>query len=159
MTTLRTALGFAALLLIAGLAGAQSGPRITEGAVRGVVEKTMAAANRRDADAIVQWVAPDAVLVLDFKGADGKTQRLKMSRTRYLQHLRDAFTDFPSYAVRLDRLEITVAPDGQSAVARGRVRETMHFNGTTRVFSVETTSTYALREGRPLLTDMRSYVR
>jgi ketosteroid isomerase-like protein len=151
--------GALALALLPALASAQSATRITEPQVRALVERVTAAANRRDVQAVVQTMADDAVVTIDFRGPDGKRQRMKMNRAQYETHSVNAMRTFQKYSYKRETSEINIAPDGQTATVKGRAREVAELQGNTMVAATEDTTTLALRDGRLLVTAIHGVMR
>ena len=165
MSAALRALAFAlALAAPTGLAFAQAAAqaaagRITEAQVRAVVDKVTAAANKRDVPAIMQVLADDVVVILDFRGPTGKRQRLKMNRTQYESHTSSGMREMDKYSYRREKVEITVAPDGQSATVKSRSREFAEYQGNTVVAAVDEETTLKLRDGKVLVTEVRGFMR
>lgn len=134
-------------------------PRITERQVRDLVEKATRAANARDVPAIMQTLADDAKVVLDFRGPGGKRQRARMNRDQYEAHAREGMRRMDKYAYRRERVDIAIAADGQSAVVKSQIREVAEYRGSTVVASIDETTTLGLREGRLLVTAVHGVMR
>ena len=134
-------------------------PRITERQVRDLVEKATRAANARDLPAIMQTLADDARVVLDFRGPGGKRQRARMNRDQYVAHAREGMRRMDKYAYRRERVDIAIAPDGQSAIVKSQIREVAEYRGSTVVASIDETTTLGLREGKLLVTAVHGVMR
>jgi ketosteroid isomerase-like protein len=134
-------------------------PRITERQVRELVEKTTRAANARDVPVIMQTLADDAKVVLDFRGPGGKRQRLRMNREQYEAHAREGLRQADKYSYRREKVDIAIAPDGQTATVRSTVREVAEYRGNTLVAAIDETTTLALREGKLLVTAVHGVMR
>lgn len=157
---LRALLLASLLALLPGLASAQAaGGRITEAQVRTLADRIAVAANRRDVPAIMQSLADDAVVIIDFRGPTGKRQRLKMNRTQYEAHTSGGLRELQKYSYKREKLDITVAPDGQSATVKSRSREVAETQGNTLVASIDEETTLKLRDGKLLVTEIRGYMR
>jgi len=145
-----------ALAALPGLASAQAaGGRITEAQVRAVVDKVTVAANKRDVPSIMQVLADDVVVILDFRGPTGKRQRLKMNRAQYESHTASGMREMDKYSYKREKVEITVASDGQSATVKSRSREVAEYQGNTVVAAVDEETTLKLRDGKVLVTEVR----
>jgi ketosteroid isomerase-like protein len=143
-----------------GLALAQAAAvRITEAQVRAVVDKVTAAANKRDVPSIMQVLADDVVVIIDFRGPTGKRQRLKMNRAQYEAHTASGMREMDKYSYRREKVEIAVASDGQSATVKSRSREIAEYQGNTVVAAVDEETTLKLRDGRVLVTEVRGFMR
>jgi ketosteroid isomerase-like protein len=151
--------GFAIAAATAVPAADPPAPRITERQVRDLVEKATRAANARDVPAIMQTLAGDAKVVLDFRGPGGKRQRARMNRDQYEAHAREGMRQMDKYAYKREKVDIAVAPDGQSATVKSQVREVAEYRGSTVVASIDETTTLALREGKLLITGVHGVVR
>lgn len=148
------------LTAVPGAASAQAvAERITEAQVRALVDRITVAANRRDVPGIVQALADDAVVILDFRGPTGKRQRLKMNRTQYEAHAASGMREMDRYSYRRDKVEIAIAADGQSATVKSRSREFAEHQGNTLVAAVDEETTLKLRDGRLLVTEVRGFMR
>src|SRR4249920_3948773 len=102
-------------LLVAGVLAAAAahaadpaGPRITERQVRDVVDKATRAANARDVPAIMETLADDARIVLDFRGPGGKRQRLRMNREQYEAHVREGMRQMDKYSYKREKVDIAI---------------------------------------------------
>lgn len=133
--------------------------RITEPQVRALVERVTAAANRRDIATIMQPLAPDVVVRLDMRGPDGKRQRLKLNRAQYETYLRDGLAALDKYSVKRGTLDVSIAPDGQTATVNGSSREVAEYQGTTIVAAVDDSTTLALRNGQIVVTAVHGVMR
>jgi ketosteroid isomerase-like protein len=134
-------------------------PRITERQVRDLVEKATRAANARDVSAIMQTLAGDAKVVLDFRGPGGKRQRARMNRDQYEAHAREGMRQMDKYAYRREKVDIAIAPDGQTATVKSQIREVAEYRGSTVVAAIDETTTLALREGKLLITSVHGVMR
>jgi ketosteroid isomerase-like protein len=149
-----------ALWLAPAVAWAQAAPgRITEAQVRALVDKVTVAANRRDVPAIMQFMADDLVVILDFRGPTGKRQRLKLNRAQYEAHAAGGMREMDKYSYRREKLDIAIAADGQSATVKSRAREVAEYQGSTVVAAVDDESTLKLRDGKLLVTEVRGFMR
>ena len=151
--------GLAIVAATAAQAADPAAPRITERQVRDLVEKATRAANARDVPAIMQTLADDAKVVLDFRGPGGKRQRARMNRDQYGAHAREGMRRMDKYAYRRERVDIAIAPDGRSATVKSQIREIAEYRGSTVVASIDETSTLALREGKLLVTAVHGVMR
>jgi hypothetical protein len=148
-----------ALALIPALASAQAATRITEPQIRTLVDQVTAAANRRDVGTVVGTLAEDVVIKLDVRGPDGKRQRLKMNRAQYEAYAVSTMRALQKYSYKRDKLDIAIAPDGQTATVKSRAREVAEYQGNTIVAAVDDVTTLALRDGRLLVTEMHGVMR
>lgn len=152
-----------ACALAAGAAGAlaadPAASRITERQVRDLVDKATRAANARDVPAIMATVAPDARIVLDFRGPGGKRQRMRMNREQYEAKARESLGQIGKYSYKREKVDVAIAPDGQTATVKSRVREVAEYQGNTVVAAIDETATLALRDGRLLVTEVQGFVR
>ena len=137
----------------------RAAPRITERQVRDLVEKATRAANARDVPAIMQTLADDARVVLDFRGPGGKRQRPRMNRDQYEAHAREGMRQMDKYAYTREKVDIAIAPDGQTATVKSQVREVAEHLGSTVVAAIDETTTLAMREGRLLVTEVHGVMR
>jgi ketosteroid isomerase-like protein len=153
------AVGLAVVVATAAHAADPAGPRITERQVRDLVEKATRAANARDVPAIMQTLADDARVVLDFRGPGGKRQRLRMSRDQYQAHAREGLRQMDKYSYRRDKVDIAIAADGQTATVKSQVREVAEHRGSTMVAAMDETTTLALRDGKLLVTAVHGVMR
>src|SRR5262245_1778091 len=135
------------------------GPRISERQVRDLVEKATRAANARDVPAIMQTLADDAKVVFDFRGPGGKRQRMRMNREQYEAHAREGMRQMDKYSYRREKVDIAIAPDGQTATVKSQIREVAEYRGSTVVAAIDETTTLALRDGRILVTEVHSVMR
>jgi hypothetical protein len=134
-------------------------PRISERQVRDLVEKATRAANARDVTAIMQTLAGDAKVVLDFRGPGGKRQRARMNRDQYEAHTRAGLRQMDKYAYRREKVDIAIAPDGRTATVKSQVREVAEYRGSTMVAAIDETATLAFRDGRLLFVAVHGVMR
>lgn len=151
--------GFALAAATAVPAADPPAPRITERQVRDLMEKATRAANARDVAAIMQTLADDAKVVLDFRGPGGKRQRARMSRDQYEAHARAGLREMDKYAYRREKVDIAIAPDGQSAIVKSQIREVAEYRGSTVVASIDETTTLGFREGKLFVTAVHGVMR
>jgi ketosteroid isomerase-like protein len=152
-------IGFSVAAAAAVQAADPVGPRITERQVRDLVEKATRAANARDVPAIMHTLADDAKVVLDFRGPGGKRQRLRMNRDQYETHAREGMRQLDKYSYKREKVDIAIAPDGQTATVKSQIREVAEYQGSTVVAAMDETTTLALREGRLLVTAVHGVMR
>jgi ketosteroid isomerase-like protein len=136
-----------------------AGPQITERQVRDLVEKATRAANARDVPAIMNTLADDAKVVLDFRGPGGKRQRLRMNREQYEAHAREGMRQMAKYSYKREKVDVAIAPDGQTATVKSQIREVAEYQGSTVVAAIDETTTLALREGKLFVTAVHGVVR
>jgi ketosteroid isomerase-like protein len=148
-----------ALAFLTDVVSAQSGARITEVQVRALMDKLTVAANRRDLPALMQALADDVVVQLDFRGADGKRARLKMNRAQYEARMAGGMREVQQYRYRRENVYVSVVDDGQSATVRSRAREVAEYLGSTVVTAVDEETTLRLRDGRLVITAVREFTR
>jgi ketosteroid isomerase-like protein len=151
--------GFAIAAATAVQAADPPAPRITERQVRDLVEKATRAANARDVPVIMQTLADDANVVLDFRGPGGKRQRLRMNRDQYEAHAREGMRQMDRYSYKREKVDIAIAPDGQTATVKSQIREVAEYRGNTVVAAIDETATLALREGKLLVTAVHGVMR
>jgi len=152
-------IGFAVAAAATVQAADPAGPRITERQVRDLVEKATRAANSRDVPAIMYTLADDAKVVLDFRGPGGKRQRLRMNRDQYEAHAREGMRQLDKYSYKREKVDIAIAPDGQTATVKSQIREVAEYQGSTVVAAIDETATLALREGKLLVTAVHGVMR
>ncbi len=148
--------------LAAGAAAPAAEPpaaRITERQVRELVDRTTRAANARDVPAIMEVLAGDVRIVLDFRGPGGKRQRMRLNREQYEAQARESLAHVGKYSYRREKVEIAIAPDGRTAEVKSRVREVTEHRGNTVVVALDETATLGLRDGRLLVTGIHGVTR
>jgi len=152
-------IGFAIAAATAAPAAVPPASRITERQVRDVLAKATRAANARDVATIMQTLAGDAKVVLDFRGPGGKRQRARMNRDQYEARAREGMRQMEKYAYTREKVDIAIAPDGQSATVKSQVREVAEYRGSTVVAAIDETTTLAFREGKLLITEVHGVMR
>ena len=152
-------IGFAIATATAGQAADPPAPRITERQVRDLVDKATRAANARDVPAIMQTLADDAKVVIDFRGPGGKRQRARMNRDQYETRAREGMRQMDKYAYRREKVDIAIAPDGQTATVKSQIRDVAEYRGSTVVAAIDETATLAFREGKLLITEVHGVMR
>jgi ketosteroid isomerase-like protein len=152
-------IGFAFAAATAVQAADPPAPRITERQVRDLMQKATRAANARDVPAIMQMLAGDAKVVLDFRGPGGKRQRARMNRDQYEARTREGLRQMDKYVYSRDKVDIAIAPDGQTATVKSQIREVAEYRGSTVVAAIDETTTLAFRDGKLLITEVHGFVR
>lgn len=155
----RALVGFAIAAAAAVHAADPAAPRISERQVRDLVDKSTRAANARDVPAIMQTLAGDAKVVIDFRGPGGKRQRARMNRDQYEARAREGMRQMDKYAYRREKVDIAIAPDGRSATVKSQIREIAEYRGSTVVAAIDETATLAFREGKLLITEVHGVMR
>jgi hypothetical protein len=63
------------------------------------------------------------------------------------------------YSYKRDKVDITVAADGQTATVKSLIREVAEYRGSTVVAAIDETTTLALRDGKLLVTGVHGVMR
>jgi hypothetical protein len=154
------ALGFVVLSLLSGGVGAAPpaatpGPRLTEAAVRAVLDSMEEDARRLSLATLEQALAPDVEIRVR-TWASGSLQDLRFDRETYLTSARAALNDLRSEGVTYSSVpgapDIRIAPDGLTAIA-SRTTAEQYRGRDGRVMSSANLSTlqFVWRDGRPMI--------
>ena len=82
-----------------------------------------------------------------------------MNRDQYETRAREGIRQMDKYAYRREKLDIAIAPDGQTATVKSQIREVAEYQGSTVVAAIDETATLALREGKLLITEVHGVMR
>src|SRR5207237_1007247 len=106
---------------------------MTDAEVRAFVDRLDAASHRKDAEEILKYFAPEAIVEVTFISPLGP-QSLRLTRDEFSQSLTQE-TAFRGLAEVLEsqrvRFQITVSADGQQATVVEETRETIKVMGLT----------------------------
>lgn len=127
---------------------------ITKEKIEAIVKAIHEAAKKRDVDAINAYLAPDATWKLQ---GGGRPPR-RATRAQYIQALRLAFELALDYTYLIKSLNITVAPDGQSATAQSEVFEMSTFAQGTIAANIVGTTTFKIYKGKILISSMEGTI-
>ena len=114
------------------------------------------AANSRDVDSLVRYVAPDArmTVVVHFSSTE---QELTMTREQYRTSLMQSFAMAQEYRWTRADTDVRLAPDGRKALARFQGTESITTNGQQLVFTLQKELTFSLQGPNPLIVSMKAF--
>ncbi|MBW4472687.1 MAG: nuclear transport factor 2 family protein [Stenomitos rutilans HA7619-LM2] len=110
-----------------------SGSRIRESDIRKILNAMEAAANRKDVDGILKYMAPNITIKITVQLGAG-AQQLSLSREQYRQYLQQGFATTERRSGNYTNLKIQVAPNGQTATATYTLREEATLKGQPGTF-------------------------
>ncbi|XGV95506.1 MAG: nuclear transport factor 2 family protein [Leptolyngbya sp. BL-A-14] len=90
--------------------------RIRESEIRAILDAMEAAANRKDVNGILKYMAPNITIKITVQLGTG-AQQLSLSREQYRQYLQQGFETTERRSGNYTNLKIQVEPNGQTATA------------------------------------------
>ncbi|HYO99140.1 MAG TPA: nuclear transport factor 2 family protein [Pyrinomonadaceae bacterium] len=123
---------------------------ITKEKIEAIVAAVHQAAKKKDAALLISYLAPD----LKYKLEGGGRPPRHMNRAQYVETLRRVFEHALDYTYLIKSLNITIAPDGQSATAQTDVFEMITFAQGTAAANVTSTATFKIYKGKILIASM-----
>ncbi|HEX8422451.1 MAG TPA: nuclear transport factor 2 family protein [Pyrinomonadaceae bacterium] len=123
---------------------------ITKEKIDVIVKAMHEAAKAKNVNGIAPYLAPDMKFISRGEGRPN----LYVTRAQYLASLRLVFEQVLDYTYLLKSLNITIAPDGQSATVESEVFEMLTFAQGTVAASVVGTTTFKIYKGKILISAM-----
>lgn len=135
--------------------------RISEQQVRQILDAVQRATERRDANGILSYLAPNATLEITTESALTGSQTLRLSREEYRRYLEEGLSLIETSSSRLSNLKVRIAPNGKAAIATYQItEETTLKDQPYRVSSRTTEATqFEIVQGRVLATRVKSTAR
>jgi len=125
--------------------------QVTETQVRQIMNSVKAASLAKDIQGIMQYIAPDALIQVSVQSPFG-SQTIRINREEYQRQVAEGFAvmENPRY---LDySLQVQVAPDGLSAIARESTTMTVTIAGQPMMIRSVGQTQLQLRQGQVLIT-------
>lgn len=91
-------------------------PTVRESQIRNILNAMETAANQKDVDGIVKYMAPNIIIKMTLKLGTG-SQQLSLSRAQYQQYLQQGFETTQRYSSKYTNLKIKIAPNGKTGTA------------------------------------------
>lgn len=120
---------------------------ITKEKIEAIVAAIHQAAKKRDVALIIPHLAPDFTC----KSQAGDKPATYVNRAQYIQNIRLAFELAVDYTYLIKSLNITIAPDGQTATAQSDIFEMVTFAQGTVAANVTSTATFKIYKGKIVL--------
>lgn len=132
--------------------------RISEPAIRSILEATQSATEQKDVKAILKYVAADATIDLTIDAPFVGSQNFQLSRQQYQRFLQEGFAATKMYRGKLSNLNVKIAADGKSATATYTlIEETTLVDQPATIASTGTeTITFKLINGEILATAIQA---
>jgi hypothetical protein len=132
------------------------GDDLVEARLTALLTELDQAANRRNVEGLVRYVAPDArmTVIVQFSGTE---QELTMTREQYRTSLMQSFAMAQEYRWTRTDTDVRLASDGRKAVARFHGTESITTNGRRLVFALEKELTFSLNGPQPLIVSMKAF--
>lgn len=134
-----------------------AGP-ITKARVEEVIEGMDAARARGDAEAMLNFVAVDAVFEVEYRLPEGM-QFKRFNKEEYATHLRAGGEFVDGLDFQRDSTAITVASSAREAEIISNLRETVRIGGQAVTRVTRSRSLVEIRDGRPKIILVRAVVR
>ena len=123
---------------------------ITKEKIEAIVTAIHKAAKEKDAEGIIQYLAPD----MKFRSVAAGRPPMHANRAQYVASLRLIFEHTLDYTILLKSMTVTIAPDGQSATAQSELFEMSTYAQGTVAASVIGTTTFKIYKGKILIASM-----
>jgi ketosteroid isomerase-like protein len=107
--------------------------KIRESQVRNILTAMETAANQKDVDGIVKYMAPNIIIKITVQLGTG-SQQLSLSREQYRQYLQQGFETAQRRSSQYQNLKIQIAPNGQTATATYTLVEEATLKGQPGTF-------------------------
>lgn len=131
---------------------AANGEQISEGQVQALVDGMDAATARHDVNAILGYLASDAVWELEYRLPQG-LQLQRLNKEEYAARLREGA---PLYRSDRENTRIIIAPGAHYAEVTATLRETVKIQGEPLSGVTRSKSMVEMRDGRLLITLVRA---
>jgi ketosteroid isomerase-like protein len=128
---------------------------ITESQVRELVDGIDAARRRRDVEAMLAYLAPDAVVEVEYRLPQGM-QFKRFNKTEYAAYLRGEAALVDGFDFQRERTRILVTPRTGEAEIASTLRETIRVQGKALTGMTRSKSLVEVRDGRPQVTMVRA---
>lgn len=135
--------------------------KLTEAEIRQILDAIQAAAEKRDTDGVMQYMAPDVKIDLTLETSIAAPEQLTLSASEYRQYLQQGFEIIATYSSQVSNLKIQVDPKGDSATATYRLVEetTLKDQPISLTSAGDTTVRFERVQGQILATQIRSTAR
>lgn len=132
--------------------------KLTEPEIRRILDAIQAAAEKRDTDGVMQYMAPNATIDLTLETSIAAPQQLTLSANEYRQYLQQGFEITTSYSSQVSNLKVEIDPKGDSATATYRLVEETKLKDQpiTITSSGDATIRFERVQGQILATQIRS---
>jgi hypothetical protein len=153
-TTLINTLALCALSTLA--AGCSKSPKLDEKWIHQLISKSVAAANKMDADGVCSALADTAEFRLEVSGSSGSDIK-KMNKSEYCEYLRQGYqevkaTGTAAFTNSINIKSIDIAPGGKGAIVDAELVESFSTRGQTVSQRSKQVTTIQLINGQPLYT-------
>ena len=135
---------------------AQADDQITREQIDAVIAATDAAALERDAAAIGVHLAEAFERVIEFPHK-GLMAKVRLDKERYMTLIDEGWAGIGDYDYQRDDTRIHITMDGRSGRSFSTVTENMVQDGMSMTSRFRETATYALENGRPVITQVRGH--
>lgn len=127
--------------------------QLRESQIRKIIVAMAAAANQKDVDGLMKYMAPDITIKLTLRVGKG-SQELNLSRDEYQQYLRQGFEATERYSGKYTNLKIQIAPNGKTGTATHTLVEEAKLKGqpVTLMSTSQETITFEHINGEILAT-------
>ncbi|MBW4693187.1 MAG: nuclear transport factor 2 family protein [Lyngbya sp. HA4199-MV5] len=127
--------------------------RIYDSQIRKILAAMAAAANQKDVEGLMKYMAPDITIKLTLRVGKG-SQELNLSRAEYKQYLQQGFEATERYSGKYTNLKIQIAPNGKTGTATYTLVEEAKLKGqpVTLISTSQETITFEHIKGEILAT-------
>lgn len=131
--------------------------QLRESEIRAIFNATKLAAEQKDVEGIMKYMAPNITIKMTLKLGNG-SQSLNLSRAQYQQYLQQGFETTQRYSSKYTNLKIKIAPDGKTGTAAYTLMEEATLKGqpVTLVSTSQETIKFERIKGEILATAVTS---
>jgi hypothetical protein len=133
-----------------------AGDRITAIQIQQVIDKTDAAAMKRDTAGIGSHLSDTFQKIIEFPH-DKWMARVKINKQEYLALIDAGWETIEEYDYQRTDTEIHVMPDGLSGLSYSTVTEHVIQDGKEMTSKFREYATYELEDGRPVITQVNGH--
>ncbi|MBW4578482.1 MAG: nuclear transport factor 2 family protein [Tildeniella nuda ZEHNDER 1965/U140] len=131
--------------------------QLRESEIRAIFNATKLAAEQKDVEGIMKYMAPNITIKMTLK-LDNGSQSLNLTRAQYQQYLQQGFEATQRYSSKYTNLKVKIAPDGKTGTASYTLLEEATLKGqpVTLVSTSQETIKFERIKGEILATAVTS---
>jgi hypothetical protein len=133
-----------------------AGDRITATQIQQVIDRTDAAAMKRDTAGIGSHLGNSFEKIIEFPH-DKWMARVKLNKQDYLELIDAGWETIEEYSYQRTDTEIHIMPDGLSGLSYSTVTEHVVQDGREMISKFREYATYEMEDGRPVITQVNGH--
>jgi len=135
----------------------QAADRITDEQIQQVIYATDTAAMNRDSAGIGEYLSDSFRRIIEFRYKKWMA-KVKVRKDQYMEMIDEGWAKIGEYDYQREDTEIHIAPDGLSGQSSSTVTENIVQDGETMTSKFREYATYALENGRPVITRVSGHI-